>query len=564
MRSRINSNKRIIFNGEVYNKGELEALLPKGFSCKTSSDTEVLLECFSSENFTSVLESIRGMFAFALLDTESEVLLLARDRFGEKPLHYWNDENNLFFSSQYDTTVMTMKIMGIPIEFDQKAIYRYLILGYFSHQDSLVHGIRKIAPGSFIEFKFSNHHNLAATQKKWFDPWRAKMTEDLDPYTFRQTIYSAVKEQLIGDVPVGVFLSGGADSTLVSAIAQKFDSKPIHSFSLGFENPEFDESRFARLAAEQIGTEHHAVTMTSTNAKEILPSVLRAYSEPLGDPSVFPTTFISQKAREFVTVALTGDGADELFYGYGRYNRFAELAEINKWVPSRYLQAKLLNTLSILPQLKEDHRIKRLKANLVYGSPGATYASLVGFGHYAASLDTLAFGKEKLELYENLWELGHSDNHYNRLREIDIASYLCDDILVKVDRAAMAFSLETRAPFLDVRIQELAARAPLNWLKTHENKAVIKSLLEEFVNSRVYRRPKMGFGAPLGEWFSSSLKSWTTDIVFETSWSNIGIDDTAVKNIFDRVIQGNHQDSTFLWVLLSLGASIDNLKSCKS
>jgi len=544
-----------VLNGEIYNLSEVKTRFLPDFQFRTTSDTEVLLESIVRHDCLEVLDAIRGMFAFAVFKSHSQKLLLFRDRFGEKPMHYWSDGNQILFSSQYDTIAQAMKLLNLPVEFDQESIYRYLILGYFPYENSLIKGIRKLAPGSMIEFSTNERSFSQPDEKRWFKKWQASESEEIDFSVFSQVFERAVAEQLIGDVPIGVFLSGGSDSTLVSAVAQKYSSQPIHSFSLGFENPDFDESRFALKASSQIGTQHHALNMASVDALEILPYVLRAFSEPLGDPSVFPTTFISKEARKFVTVVLTGDGADELFFGYGRYLRFVELNSLAQFLPSKTLRTGLSKTLSWLPKVKHMSRAKRIQQALLGNSDSMTYMSLIGFSHYNPTLNVEEFRSLKEGFALELWNRGRSNKVLNRLREIDVDSYLCDDILVKVDRAAMAFGLETRAPFLDFEVQALAKRADQNWLFTPENKAVIRFLLSQYISSDVFRRPKMGFGAPLGDWFSTSLRDWSYSVISDSDWEEIGIDRGFVSHLFESVINGRHQDSTYLWVLLALGYS---------
>jgi asparagine synthase (glutamine-hydrolysing) len=559
-------NLCVVLNGEIYNLQEVRQKFLSNFSFRTNSDTEVLLEALAETKMESVLNSIRGMFSFALFDAELGTLSLVRDRFGEKPMHFWSTTNSIFFSSQYDTAVVSMKLLGGSIEYNLNSVHKYLTLGYFPYESSMVQGIRKAPPGTHISFDLFSRSFLKFEQQRWFPKWITEECQELNIDSFKNIFTSAVSEQLIGDVPIGVFLSGGSDSTLVSAVAQKLSYRPINSFSLGFENPKFDESFFAKSAAQQIGTNHHDVKMTSKDALELLPTVLNAFPEPLGDPSVFPTTFISKVSSEFVTVCLTGDGADELFFGYGRYQRFlqlesfAENLERYKALTSSSIQAlKRLRKMNL--RIKGLSRLQRIVPFLEEKSSPYNYMSLIGFGHFDVLLDSSSYGDMKDIVIQETWLRGRSSDPIRRLREIDVDSYLCDDILVKVDRAAMAFGLETRAPFLDNRIQSLARVAGPDWLLRSESKAVIKSVLGEFVTTDIFRRPKMGFGAPIGDWFRTSLLEWSSDVVSSTAWEQLGIDKVKVEKIRKQVTDGDDNSSTFFWMLVALGYASIALKS---
>lgn len=561
MESSLSPGNFIVFNGEIYNEKEIKGLFVPNLSKRTNSDTEVLLESLVKTSLPEVLSSARGMFAFGFLDSNRGKLSLARDRFGEKPLHYWFNESQLFFSSQFDTTVCFLKSNRQTIRLNQNSILYYLMLGYFPYEHSMVENVNKLAPGSFIEFEFFGSRFNRTNEKRWFPRWKVMESQPRKFEVFHLLMQSVVEEQLVGDVPVGVFLSGGVDSTLISALAQSKNSQPIHSFSVGFERFDFDESKFALQAANELRTNHHALLMTEKDALDILPSVLKAYAEPLGDPSVFPTTFVSREARKHVTVALTGDGADEFFYGYGRYKRFLELERLVGVFQGGALKRTLSESLSWIPKELRMEKLQRIIFALSVNSPAMTYLSLIGLGHQLDMSSISNKDKQNLEIANFLWRKGFAKNPVNRLREIDIDSYLCDDILVKVDRASMAFGLETRAPFLDHRVQELASTAEFSWLNSTESKAVVKHTLEKYVSSSVFRRPKMGFGAPLGDWFAGSLREWAYSITSDVDWPSLGIESTYVIGLLGEVLKGKHDKSAHLWSLLSLGYAASSLKS---
>lgn len=551
MNSNTNNDAHIVFNGEIYNYSEIRKKFCKDATLKTHSDTEILLESLNLNNSELVLGEIRGMFSIGYLDVNKRNLVLARDRFGEKPLHYYQDENCIIFASQFDSIVDSMKILGKPITFDQESIYEYLMFGYFPIHTSFIKGVQKLSPGSLITFTFSDQ--ISYQKKEWIEKWKVTESDESNVNDLETTINEAIELQLIGDVPIGVFLSGGCDSTLVSAIAQKLNSSSIHSFSLGFENSKFDETFFAEMAASQIGTNHHAFQMTANDAADILPMVLSAYPEPLGDPSVFPTTFLSREVRKFVTVALTGDGADELFFGYGRYKRYLELRKFN-FFSSQLLRKIIFQASNFLP-LKFKSKVQRIANIVSENSAGNVYISLVGFAHFNSLSDPEKFESFKKEKIEEFWQKSDSKNTINHLRELDVATYLTDNILVKVDRAAMKFSLETRAPYLDRKVSEFAAKAPVSWLYRVEQKRALKDILSKYVSRDVYIRQKMGFGAPLGDWFTTTLKSWCNECVENGNWDALGISKNYVEKLWAEIQVGDNSNVTYFWMLLALNNS---------
>lgn len=550
----------IVFNGEVYNVDDLKKSFLSNHPLITRSDTEVLVESLAISEMQSVLEKVRGMFAIGLLNRRNGVITLVRDRFGEKPIHYWHGQNQFFFASQYDSVVTFMNQFEIEVKFEQESIWSYLTFGYFSYDSSLVSGVQKIPPGGIVEVVTSSKEIRLQNISRWSPRWEAEGKEKFSMDALHETLQLAVREQLIGDVPVGVFMSGGSDSTLISALAQRALSQPIHSFSVGFENPKYDESRFALQAATEIGTHHHPFVMRSSDALDILENVLVAFPEPLGDPSVFPTTFVSREARKHVTVCLTGDGADELFFGYGRYTRFLQLQSLAKvpWIAG--LVPLLKFSAKIASSSRSQSKFDRLSSALYSSAPFSIYTPLVGFPNYDVALNAMNFNNARLNAMVGLWRKGSSSLALDRLREIDLDSYLCDDILVKVDRAAMMFGLETRAPFLDYRVQKYARITPESWLHGVENKVVLKEILSKYVSSEVYRRPKMGFGAPLSDWFRCDLRDWVQSTISGTDWESLGIDHLKVREISGEIMKGNDSKESFFWSLCALGAASRRIK----
>jgi asparagine synthase (glutamine-hydrolysing) len=556
MRSREDHALSIILNGEIYNHAELRAQLKH--QPMTHSDTEVLVELIAQKGTTETLKLIRGMFAWATLNERESEFELVRDRFGEKPLHLVKNFDSIFFSSQYDSAAYFIK-KTLEVKIDQSALSSYLSLGYVPYRQSLVKGIEKITPGGRFTINLKSPDWTSAQQSRWIAPFAATGMKNHTSVELEETLRKSVREQLEADVPIGLFLSGGVDSSLISALAQQEHSQSMHSFSIGFEQNDFDESTYALNVAQALGTTHHAWQMSSEDASSILEKVTSAYVEPLGDPSVFPTTFVSQFAREHVTVCLTGDGADELFFGYGRYARYQFLEQSIQ----RSLSLKTLGSAAVkIPGIISLLGSKGTRIRGLFESDSAleTYLPLVGFQHISQAISSFPLSL-KGGIREKYLNLDQEESSLNWMREFDLDTYLADDILVKVDRAAMASSLETRAPFLDSRVVEIARSLGKQGLVDPSQKSILKDLVSKYAPDVDFDRKKQGFGAPLGDWFRSSLKDWGTSIIEETDWGSLGLIDVEINNLWAELQKSNNKDATFEWLILSLGTSVGRLRT---
>lgn len=556
MRSNIDTGLSIILNGEIYNHGELRSHI--GLQPRTHSDTEVLVELLAKIGTSETLKKIRGMFAWATINEKTSEFELIRDRFGEKPLHLIKRKDSVFFSSQYDAAAFFIKKIE-SLEVDQRGLSSYLTLGYVPYRQSLYKGIEKISPGGKFTLNLRRPDWSQEQQTRWIAPFSIQDEQPRTSDELEEVLRNSIREQLEADVPVGLFLSGGVDSSLISALAQQEHSQSMHSFSIGFEQSDFDESAFALSVAEALGTTHHARKMTSEDALSILEKVTNAYTEPLGDPSVFPTTFVSQFAREHVTVCLTGDGADELFFGYGRYSRFQFL---EKGLSSKTKSVSaVLKIARLQPKLLSLFGTKgaRLKGILDSNSPLQTYLPLVGFAHLSNNM--VDFDLNLQHGINSEFLTGQFDKpSLNWMREFDIDTYLTDDILVKVDRAAMASSLETRAPFLDPGVVSIAQSMGRYGLSNPSQKSILKDIIYKYAPIGNFDRKKQGFGAPLGIWFRSTLKDWGVSIIDDTGWEQIGVDSSQVKKMWNDLQESDRNDATFEWLILSLGSSITKAK----
>ena len=556
MRSNRDKALSIILNGEIYNHSELRSMLKS--QPITHSDTEVLVELLAQHGTSETLKRIRGMFAWATLNEEKSEFELVRDRFGEKPLHLVKNLESIFFSSQYDPAAYFVKNTS-KLEVDNNSLGNYLSFGYIPYRQSLIKGIEKISPGGIFTLNLKIPDWNSPKQSRWVPPFEVSDSQNFTSEELENELRKSVREQLAADVPVGLFLSGGVDSSLISALAQQEHSQKMHSFSIGFDQADFDESEYALEVSTALGTTHHARKMTAADALSILEKVTRAYAEPLGDPSVFPTTFVSQFAREHVTVCLTGDGADELFFGYGRYSRY-------QFLEQNYQNSPLMKTLGPLV-LKAPGLINvlgprgaRLRGLVESNSPLQMYLPLVGFQHLSQAISRSDL-KVEIGFAVNYLKSNYKKPSLDWMREFDVDTYLTDDILVKVDRAAMASSLETRAPFLDPRVVEIAQRLGKIGLVEPSQKHILKQIIRKYAPSVDFERKKQGFGAPLGDWFRSSLRDWGTDIVEKTDWESLGLIDSGISSIWNDLQKSEKRDGTFEWLLLSLGSSMARLKT---
>ncbi len=555
MRSREDHALSIILNGEIYNHTELRNQLKH--EPVTHSDTEVLVELIAQKGANETLKLIRGMFAWATLNERKMEFELVRDRFGEKPLHLVRNRDSIFFSSQYDSCAYFMKKTS-GIQINQEALSSYLSLGYVPYRQSLVTGVEKISPGGRFTLNLNSPDWTSTQQSRWIPPFEASADTEYTSEALEEVLRKSVREQLEADVPVGLFLSGGVDSSLISALAQQEHSQSMHSFSIGFEQNDFDESSYALNVANELGTTHHARKMTSADALSILNKVTNAFIEPLGDPSVFPTTFVAQFAREHVTVCLTGDGADELFFGYGRYARFQFLEQsIQKSTSLKSLASTALKIPGLISLL--GLRGARLHGLINSKSPLETYLPLVGFQHISQAISSFPLMLDK-GISPKYMNLDSKELSLNWMREFDIDTYLTDDILAKVDRAAMANSLETRAPFLDSRVIEIAQSLGVKGLVEPSQKNILKKTISRYTPGVNFERKKQGFGAPLGEWFRGSLREWGSSIISETDWESLGLIDAEICNLWNGLQKSDRIDATHEWVILSLGSSIGKIK----
>ncbi len=521
----------IVYNGEVYNFQEIRTTLEsEGFHIwRGHSDTEVILAAIEHWGVGKTLCKLVGMFAFALWDREERNLYLARDRMGEKPLYYGYNNSTLFFGS--DLVSFKGSHFWHP-EINQDALGLFIKYGYIPAPFSIYKNIYKLPPGTFIKLDISTlaslPQNLPAPASYWSfletmergskQPFTGDSHEALEE--LEKLLKNSVKIQTIADVPLGTFLSGGVDSTLITALLQHNSSQSIKTFTIGFKEKAYNEAGHAQNVASYLETDHTELYVTPEDVMAIIPEIPAIYSEPFADVSQLPTVLVSRLARQQVTVCLSGDGGDELFHGYSRYTkdpvRWKQICRLP--VAGRYFLShaiekiphNLLNTFLCWGQM---YRTADMKQGSLAGSVKklGKELKLTNFGQlYDFRMsgwrepETIIPGCRNLPLFED-----YSDDWSNStlMTTIDTLRYLPDDILVKVDRAAMSASLETRVPLLDHRIVEFAAHLPL-FIKTRDSqlKWPLKQLLYKHVPENIVNRPKMGFGVPVGNWLRGPLR----------------------------------------------------------
>lgn len=506
----------VIFNGEIYNfpelRGELEE---KGHHFYTNTDTEAIVHLYE-EVGSDCVSKLRGMFAFAVWDGNSETLLLARDRLGKKPLHYALSKGRLIFGSEIKELLAVAPELN---ELNTEALLDFFYFGYIQDPRTAFVGIQKLAPGHFLEFKSGRMR----VQQYWDLPQYginepASEEECLEELEYR--LSEAVRIRLMSDVPLGAFLSGGVDSSTIVALMSRLTSHPVKTFSIGFPNHDFNESKYARLVAQQFQTEHHELTM-EPQFGETLEKLTSMMEEPFADSSMLPTYYISVLTRNYVTVALSGDGGDELFAGYDRYSAHLRRRRFD-WIP---IWAGQAYCDKIFPHLPAGVYGRRFLYNISLASR-ERYLDSISFlaaerrERYLFSPEFLALADDAPSPYNafrNFLENAPAKDRLSQIQHLDIKTYLPGDILTKVDRMSMAASLEMRAPMLDHVFVEWVTQLSSQWkLRFGQPKYILKKLAERLgVPREVLYRPKQGFAVPLVHWLRSELKSGLYEILLE-------------------------------------------------
>jgi len=544
----------LVYNGEIYNFQELSReLKARGHTFATRCDTEVILHLYE-EYGTDCLRHLRGMFSFALWDERQRQLFCARDRLGVKPFFYSVTNGDFIFASG---PAPLLRFPGFERAVDPRALDLYLTYQYVPSPLSIFAGMKKLSPAHYLVFKDGH----LAVMRYWeVNPsLTVTMGYDESRERLRHLLTEATRLRLISDVPLGAFLSGGIDSSIVVALMSGLSDLPVKTFSIGFEDQSYNELPYARALARRYATDHHEF-IVKPSAVELLPRLVWHYGEPFADSSALPTYYVAEMSRRHVTVALNGDAGDELFAGYPRYLAYALAGRIAR-IPFLKCQAQFWKRL-----LRGSRRgsflgkVRRFMPSLIHGGPDRYLTYMVFFDEeekeqlYLPEMRRLSHGYDAKRFLDRLFKSCRSDDDIARLLFVDLHSYLPDDILVKVDIATMANSLEGRSPFLDHHVVEFAAALPTAWkLRGRKSKYILKDTFSDLLPSPILRRGKMGFGVPIGGWFRGELREYLREVILDpVSLSRGYFDPARVRDLVESHQKGITDHSFRLWALLVL------------
>ena len=581
-------NKKLLisFNGEIYNHLELRKELEQYtlVNWQGHSDTETLICCFAEWGVEKTLQKINGMFAISLFNLDENTLYLIRDRAGEKPLYYGIQNNLLLFGSE-------LKIFKRHPDFKREvcrdALSKFIQINYIPSPLSIYKSVKKIPPGTYVKISLND---ISAANKSALNPiryWNLNIDNKINNLThYDQNLYinqldkllhTSIERQMIGDVPLGLFLSGGIDSTLIASIMQKMSKDKIQTFTIGFNEKNYDESLFAKNIANFINTDHHLFMLDSRNLLEIIPNLPNIFDEPFADKAQLPAILLSKMAKSKVTVALSGDGGDELFAGYSRYTNNALLWRYIEKTPSviisfiKYIlkmfnyipDAILVNITSMLGKLFSQGNINRNQLNRILymlNSNSRIELNERSISHQL-DLNNLLLGDKKNNFFNYDLVNNHKfSNYIDEMANIDFNIYLPDDILVKVDRSSMYSSLETRVPFLDYNIIEFAYNLPLSMkINGNQSKWILREVLKKYVPENLFNRPKAGFNVPIDQWLRGPLREWTYDMLNSNKIKNEGFfNHNLVSNILKEHMSNERDWHYLLWNILNFESWLAN------
>lgn len=547
----------VVMNGEIYNFQWLrELLVSRGHRFSTNADTEVLVHLYEDHG-DELVKHLRGMFAFAIWDGRCRRLLLGRDRVGKKPLLIARHHGKLWFASEMMALIQDPEVPRVP---SPQAIASYLAYQYVPHPLAAFEQIEKLPPGSTLAVSAEGEQQRRYWSLDYGAPEPHATEEDLEE-RLRQLLWDATRVRLISEVPLGAFLSGGVDSSAVVAAMADQMSEPVKTFSIGFPNADFDELRYARMIAERFSTDHHEFVV-EPDALDIMPKLARHYGEPFADPSAIASFYLAEMTSRHVTVALNGDGGDENFAGYTRYLANDFVAYFN-WMP-RPLQRVMPRLVRPLGEgSRDDHfraRVQRF-ARVLAMEPYERYAHWMSA--FQSSMRTDALRPEFLaatngwrpeEVIREPWYASTANSQIDRMLDVDVNTYLPGDLLVKMDIAAMAYSVEGRSPFLDQELMEFAASLPAKLkLRGMTGKRLLKSAMRDILPGEILARSKMGFGVPLLHWFRHELRDLPREVLLSAdSRVRAYVKPTAIQHMIDEHQNGVADHSLRLWVLLQL------------
>ncbi|PWI29248.1 asparagine synthase (glutamine-hydrolyzing) [Flavobacteriaceae bacterium LYZ1037] len=538
----------LVFNGEIYNFKDIkDNLLEKGYTFNTTSDTEVICAAYL-EYGEDCVHHFNGMFAFVIYDQTKNIFFGARDRLGQKPFYFYHNGKDFEFASQ----LSVIQLHHSNLSISKKAISLYLAWGTIPDPYSIFNEIQKLPAGHSFIFDLNS---TTLTQKTYWDidykakkPFKGSYKEATT--ILDNTLKDAVSKRLFADVPVGVFLSGGVDSSLIAALATKSTNSKVKTFSVKFNEEGFDESVYAQQVANHLQTDHHVIECNYEEGLDLIKNFCYYYDEPFSDSSAIPSMLLAKYTREKVTVALSGDAGDESFLGYHRYNW------MNKKRKMYFLPFFIRKACATLLNLSSNKRLNIIANVLSYKNENELYLA------YSSSFNQ-SWIKSDIDIHdliESKYLTHKKKNLLERISDFDIKCYLNWDINTKVDRATMAYSLEARAPLMDYRVVDFARSLPTRFkFKGQTQKRILKDVLYKYVPEHIFDRPKSGFGMPLAKWFRTDLKEY---VLAELSNDNLkqipGIDAKIVSKYIKQHMDGSWDYFPIIWQLLVLKQWLDN------
>jgi asparagine synthase (glutamine-hydrolysing) len=564
----------ISYNGEVYNASEIRPELEaKGYTFRGHSDTEVILEACAEWGVHTTVRRLIGMFAFALWDRQAQRLWLVRDRLGIKPLYWGQFGNLLLFGSELKAL---RAHPGWPVEIDRDAIAAFVRFNYIPSPHSIYRNVYKLPPGAILETCARREPRIEpfwaldeAIRGARSDPFRGSDAEAEE--ALATLLGDAVERRMIADVPLGAFLSGGIDSSTVVSLMQANSARPVRTFSIGFQEQEYNEAHHAKAVARHLGTDHTELYVTPDEARDVIPRLPEIYDEPFADSSQIPTYLISALTRRYVTVALSGDGGDELFCGYNRYLHARSIRPYLSGLPypvrrgaSAFIRA--------VPPAAWNRTQRLLPARMRWPNIGGKLHKLAGvmlededqtylrlLSQFDRPRDLVNGGTEPPTIIASEAAKALVPDYVERMQYLDTLTYLPDDILTKVDRASMAVSLEARVPIIDHRVVELAWRFPARMrLRDGKSKWILRRVLRRFVPDALIDRPKMGFGVPIDSWLRGPLRDWAEGLLSEAALTRDGLFNPApIRARWTAHLQGRQDWQYSLWTIIAVQAWLE-------
>lgn len=542
----------IVYNGEVYAlDGLRQTLADAGHNFRGHSDTEIMLEHMARFGVAHTLPLLEGMFAFALWDDREKTLTLARDRAGIKPLYWMHDKGTFAFASELKAFA-PLWTDGKPA-LSRQARLLYAHNGYIPAPYTIYEHTHKLKPGHYLVMKAGDSAPVIETYWSWQEVPEPLHIPDFAGHA-HDVLSESVRITLDADVPVGCFLSGGIDSSLVTALMQSHVTRPVKTFAIGFEQQAFNEAPYARAVAEHLGTDHTELIVSEADMLNVVPMVAGMYDEPFSDSSQIPTYLVSKLAREQVTVSLSGDGGDELFLGYSRYHKALMASSVAIFAPRFIRQALRDHMASLRPLIGGPSRASSYMRLLASPDFGRLYNNFVTYDtplSAAHERDLMAL----IDAEHDLLPMGaRAADKARAMRRADFHRYMVDDVLTKVDRASMKASLESRVPLLNSRVIDLARRLPVSALMNNDKgKLILRDVLARYVPRALFERPKMGFGVPMAAWIRGPLKDMVSARIETALRDEDMFDGARVRKALSQHLGGTHDFSYILWLVSSYG-----------